>query len=172
MLEQAALKKLGGNNLQPGSSTPQRVTPTAAAVSTPPPVAASRPTAAATSTATATKKSPVKNSNGLPFSDELYEHMKFVVTKLTGRMKAGQPLSQEEFARFQSSVQSILSDLNSDEVVALQDDAEDEEFVSLWQPDPIQRGYKELAEGGATETGKDAFQTFRGSKSTWQVPGV
>lgn len=50
------------------------------------------------------------NTNGLPFTDEVYDHLKFVIEKLSGRMRTPRPLSPEDFARFEKSVRAIIYD--------------------------------------------------------------
>ena len=132
------------------------------------------------------------SSNNLPFSDEMYEHLKVVISKLTTRMKSSSPLTKDEVTLLKTSVAAIIDDLgitasvseeedgNNDQSMLLSSsDDEDPDFVPLWQPDPITRGYAQLAEEPKDQlqsrddmgsTGKLFSNEFKG-KNSWQVPG-
>jgi hypothetical protein len=51
-----------------------------------------------------------EEDNGLPFSDEMYDHLKFVIGKLSTRMKDGVPLSQADLTKFELSCDAIIRD--------------------------------------------------------------
>jgi hypothetical protein len=57
--------------------------------------------------------SPIAQSNSLPFSDEMYDNFKFVIAKLSGRMKSDAPLSTEDFAKYKAAVEAIIADAKS-----------------------------------------------------------
>ena len=103
MLQQAKLMKEKGNNNQRAKSiTP--VTSTRAPIE---------------------KKSAPSNkrsNDGLPFSDEMYSHLKYVIEKISGRMKNETPLTREEIEKLKESVDAIIAD-SKDEL----DNAMDEE---------------------------------------------
>ena len=48
--------------------------------------------------------------NGLPFTDEMYDHLKFVISKLSTRMKSDIPLSKDDLVRFEQSCEAIIRD--------------------------------------------------------------
>lgn len=50
------------------------------------------------------------SSNGLPFSDEIYDDIKYVAEKLSGRMKSGKALSSAEVVRFKIAAEAIIKD--------------------------------------------------------------
>lgn len=52
----------------------------------------------------------ISNGNGLPFSDEMYDHLKFVIGKLSARMRTPRPMSVGEFQTFEDSVHAIIND--------------------------------------------------------------
>jgi len=52
------------------------------------------------------------NPNGLPFSDEMYDKLKFVIEKLSGRMKSEAALSWDDLDRFRAAVDHIILDAN------------------------------------------------------------
>jgi hypothetical protein len=52
------------------------------------------------------------NPSGLPFSDEMYSKLKFVIDKLSGRMKSETALSWEELEQFKSDMDHIILDAN------------------------------------------------------------
>ena len=55
------------------------------------------------------------NASGLPFDDATYSHMKYVIEKLTGKLRSDISLSPEELIRFKKSVEEIIADANGDE---------------------------------------------------------
>jgi len=83
-LEAARLKKLGGT-----TSTPAKIV-------------REKPQT--------TDSSPSKNSNGLPFDDKLYDHMKYVIEKITFRMKNPKVLTPEELIKLEMSIDAIIRD--------------------------------------------------------------
>ena len=54
----------------------------------------------------------VGNPGGLPFSDEMYSHLKFVIEKLSARMKGETALTFDELTKFKDSVERIVLDAN------------------------------------------------------------
>jgi hypothetical protein len=49
-------------------------------------------------------------SDDLPFSDEMYEHLKFCITKISNRMKSHEPLSSADMNKLESSIYAIIQD--------------------------------------------------------------
>ena len=49
-------------------------------------------------------------SSGLPFSDALYEHLIFAISKMTQKIKSGAALSDTELAKFETAVEAIAAD--------------------------------------------------------------
>jgi hypothetical protein len=86
----------------------------------PPPAAPVRPTAVVATPATpvvssvSSSSSSIEADNGLPFSDDMYDHLKFVIGKLSARMKSDTPLTRDELARFQNSCENIIQDAWAD----------------------------------------------------------
>ena len=67
----------------------------------------------------AAKKAPVekksvpsskRSNDGLPFSDEMYSHLKYVIEKISGRMKNEPPLTRDEIKKLKESVDAIIAD--------------------------------------------------------------
>jgi hypothetical protein len=54
--------------------------------------------------------SPVKSKSNLPFNDATYENMKYVIEKLTARMKSETPLTKDELRKFESAISAIITD--------------------------------------------------------------
>lgn len=91
--------------------------PVSAAKSVPPvaPKAVAPPVQASAPSMTQPKKSTVSvASNGLPFSDKMYDELKYVIAKLTLRMKSDTPLPAEDIKKFRASVNAIIADLGID----------------------------------------------------------
>lgn len=51
-----------------------------------------------------------KEKSNLPFDDEIYEHLKFVISKLTAKIKSDVSLTPDELVRFKQAVDSIVAD--------------------------------------------------------------
>ena len=58
-------------------------------------------------------------NNGLPFSNEMYDHLKFVIECLTAKIKSDTSLSPEQLQKLKVSINAIIAD-------GKDDDAEDE----------------------------------------------
>jgi hypothetical protein len=80
-------------------------------VKTPPPIR--RPDAVQSSDAVV-KKPSSRPANGAPFSDEMYDHLKFVLEKLAARMKSDKPLSVADMKKMEISINAIISDFDED----------------------------------------------------------
>ena len=50
------------------------------------------------------------NPNGLPFDDEMYDHLKYTIDKITQRMKSPKLLTSDEIRRFDNAVEAIIAD--------------------------------------------------------------
>jgi len=50
------------------------------------------------------------NKSGLPFDDTMYENMRFVIEKLTAKLRSDISLSPEELIRLKKSVNAIIID--------------------------------------------------------------
>ena len=57
------------------------------------------------------------NASGLPFDDATYAHMKYVIEKITGKLRTDISLSPEELIRFNESVEEIIADAYGDEEI-------------------------------------------------------
>jgi hypothetical protein len=143
MLEQARLRKLGLG--QPIDRPQQTSAP-------PRTVQATEPLQAAQES----------RRSGLPFNDEVYEHLKYTIGKLTERIKTHKPLTEEELDRFEVAVNAIIADLrgsrtdnNSDSKPAMVSTDTNADISKLPASDL-----------------SDPYSLFRGSTSTWQVKGM
>ncbi|KAJ1438573.1 hypothetical protein B484DRAFT_444480 [Ochromonadaceae sp. CCMP2298] len=105
----ALARKSGGTGIVPpaaAKSAPVAVSPSPVA-SSPVPLAP----VAIHSVASGTSEPRERGSNGgLPFDDELYEHLKFVIFKLTKKIKSEESMTAEELERFRHSISEILAD--------------------------------------------------------------
>ena len=99
----AKLQKQGGN-----SAVPPPPVPVARAVA--PPAAPSSSSVSRPAPAAAVAAAAAPADSGLPFSDDLYDHLKFVIGKLSARMRTDTPLTRDELARFQASADRIIDD--------------------------------------------------------------
>ena len=99
----AAKLQQGGQVVQPKVAP---VRPTAVAAPVPPVVSSAASSSSSSSSAVA--------NDGLPFSDDMYDHLKFVIGKLSARMKSDTPLTRDELSRFQNSCENIIQDAWTD----------------------------------------------------------
>lgn len=62
--------------------------------------------------------SPVveKKKSNLPFDDDMYEHLKFVIAKLTTKIKSDISLTPDELSRFKESIDCIISDATGKDI--------------------------------------------------------
>ena len=84
--------------------------PPAVAARPPPPPAAVAVTSSVSSSSSSSAAVEDDDNDGLPFSEEMYDHLKFVIGKLSSRMKSDIPLTREEMSKFQSSCDKIIND--------------------------------------------------------------
>ena len=106
MLEAARLKKQGGIVQQPQQSQPPE-----RRVKTEVPVA--RPSSLRKDpnpNIVSTSQDVFSDNNDLPFDDDMYDHLKFVISKFTARMKSPTVLSQEELSKLEYSISAIIQD--------------------------------------------------------------
>lgn len=50
------------------------------------------------------------NKDGLPFDDDMYKHLKFVIEKITARLRSENALSAEDVKKLETSINAILTD--------------------------------------------------------------
>jgi len=193
MLEQAQLrksKKIGNISNQSnsltssGSFSNDYKTPASSSQ-----IQVTAPVATAKSSNNIVKSSPTSSipSNGLPFTDEIYEHLKYVISKLSTRMKSQNPLTNEEFDKFSKSISAIIDDIkiNTPEVLTLESaqevDWEGQQGEELSSVHDSRDSSPAVSSAGKIPVesrqsldmkDKDAFSAFKGSKSTWQIPGM
>lgn len=51
----------------------------------------------------------------LPFTDDMYDHLKYVIGSLTARMKSEKPLTSDQMKRFKDSIDAIILDSKDDD---------------------------------------------------------
>jgi hypothetical protein len=120
----------------------------------------------------------------LPFTDEMYDHLKYVIGALTARMKSEKPLTESELKRFKGSIDAIILDSKED---SYQNDTYDNSddsnsFYNENEDDSINYEQEETsntntntntlkASASTTETiGDNPFSQFRGS--TWNFDNM
>eukprot|EP00981_Chlorochromonas_danica_P015842 scaffold14709_cov268-Ochromonas_danica.AAC.5 len=101
LLEQAKLRRQQGHSSNPSIKSPApSLTSSRTAPTVLTPVEASPPSIAS---------SPRVN-NGLPFDDHIYDQLRFVISKLTAKIKSDVSLSKEDLLRFEEAVEEIVAD--------------------------------------------------------------
>lgn len=113
--------------------------------------------------ATQSTSSPTtrKEKSNLPFDDEIYEHLKFVISKLTAKIKSDISLTPDELVRFKQAVDRIVADAVGEE--------------------PPPSGIASIAASNVAEksTSRDdvpdpssPFSLMHGKTSTWEVDNM
>lgn len=71
------------------------------------------------------------NRGGLPFSDEMYEHLKFAIEKLSARIKSDAALTPQELDKLRLAVDRIILDANIPNVAFASSSSEAERAASM-----------------------------------------
>ena len=105
------------------------------------------------------------NDNGLPFSDAVYDHFKYVIAKITNRVKSGFPLTLDEINKFESSVNAIITD------------AKGKAGLPISKPSSNTIPSKATSSSNAPvlkkkQTSNTEFSALEGLSSTWEVKGM
>lgn len=130
-----------------------------------------------------------ENENGLPFSDAIYDEMKFVISKLSDRLKYKLVLSQKDFERFEASVLSIIRDARrkaglpitpSTPTIARATASPSALFIPPQVTQMSQSSSTSMTSTitsttspkKAGVTSDEAFNSLKGKSSTWHVEGM
>ena len=144
------------------------------------------------------RSAPQANPDGLPFDDETYDHIKYVISKLTARIKGDTVLSKDELSKFKEAVDAILADSAGDLGTGSSrfdddDDPDSIKFIDTFNfnddnndkgsdGDASSAGYGEEIGSENSMSSKmsvaepsppinEAFQELAGRGSGWNVPG-
>lgn len=109
-----------------------------------------------------------------PFSDDVYEHLSFVIGRLSSRMKNSESMSGEDVNNFMRSVDAIIADMQpSGTAAAPAKDGAPSGYVGATEP--LKKGFY-IPEPGEQETRpitdadpSSPFAPLHGMKNTWQV---
>jgi len=110
--------------------------------------------------------------DGLPFDDEMYDHLKYVIGVLTARMKSEKPLTDNELKRFKVSIDAIILDSKEDSSESYDDYSNDNSY----NEDEVDNYEQEeasspLAISNNPQASSDnPFNQFRGS--TWNFDNM
>ena len=119
-----------------------------------------------------------QQNSDTPFSDDVYEHLSFVISKLSGRMKNSEALNGNDLQKFMNSVDAIITDMQPmGSVPAPPKAGAPSEYVGsteplkedFYIPDPTEKG----ARRPITEADPNSpFAPLHGMGNTWQVKGM
>lgn len=139
--------------------------------------------------------------NGFPFSDEIYEHLKYIISKLTARVKQNLPLTPEELERFKIAVDAVIKDAREDTRITLRRSLQSNPPAvvtsqptvntvvnTVASPTVAKPSPRPLPTSSPANTSpaittppsnpvpqsngeKDVFEALKGTGSTWNVPG-
>lgn len=167
MLEAAKLKR--SQPQEPESTVPSMV-PTPSRSSTIPSSPAPK-LGAVQSVSSVPSPASNPNNNGLPFNDNMYEKLKFVIGKLTAKIRSDASLTEKELLDFEAAIETIIADSKADRRSAGSDPFESENFGLINNSNIENETKVTSSETAPASEGIDAeFDAFRGLKSTWQVP--
>jgi hypothetical protein len=120
--------------------------------------------------------------NGLPFSDEIYDHMKYVINSISQRMKSDHPFSVAEVNKIKQSLDAILKDALRDSRGNTQDDYSPDQMNPSHEGGP-REGFDaggsssyvsssdmmQTSSSPPSELDGNPFKVFQGS--SWNIPG-
>mmetsp|Transcript_21041 Transcript_21041/g.19172 ORF Transcript_21041/g.19172 Transcript_21041/m.19172 type:complete len:231 (+) Transcript_21041:151-843(+) len=148
------------------------------------PVVKSVPQTAPQVTVTINKQEDNSKKFNLPFADEIYDHLKYVTTKLSSRVKGNTPLSFEELNKFKESVNAIIEDSYQDirltsastqsipqtNVIPTQSTQSTQTTQS--KATKAQTDIKDKAYDQMTDEEKSTFANYFKGTSSWVIPGM
>jgi len=115
--------------------------------------------------------------SGLPFSDKLYDDLKFVISKISARMKSESAMSKDELDRFKKSVDSIIKDskkgsnsIPSSSLPRVTNFYDEEEEAPEVDYDLSEGIAESVSSSGKPRGEATPFGAFHGSVSTWDIP--
>lgn len=123
------------------------------------------------------------NPNGLPFSDEVYEHLRFAIEKISGRMKSDKALSWEDIGKLKASIDRIVLDAHIPNVAVVTRSTAPapmkQSAVSSFDDDADEisavNSAKTYGQPKADNTGEAIpgwMGDMAGKGSSWNVPGM
>jgi len=128
-------------------------------------------------------KSNDEDLDDLPFTDEMYDHLKYVIGVLTARMKSEKPLTESELKRFKGSIDAIILDSkedsyqndtydNNDDSNSFYNENDEDDSINYEQEETSNTNTNTLkASAATTETiANNPFSQFRGS--TWNFDNM
>lgn len=115
-----------------------------------------------------------EEDNGLPFSDAIYDDMKFVISKLSDRMKHNLILSKSDLARFENSVHSIIRDARRGAGLPVATASAGAAAISRLASISARPVAPPVAPASMAESSEtdEAFDKLKGKPSTWHVEGM
>ena len=138
------------------------------------------------------RPAPRANADGLPFDDEMYDNLKYAISRLTARIKGDTVLSQDELRKFKDTIDAILVD-SADEMDSGPDSLDEDDDDSMKFIDSMkfndgnddeddEGGYDGevgdtnsvsamMSAGGRPPPVNQAFSELAGRGSAWNVPG-
>ena len=136
---------------------------------------------------------PASSGSDAPFSDEMYEHLTFVISQLSGRIKSDAALNPNDLEHLKASIDAIVRDINGDALTPAPAPAASMPAVTaeglsppvttvdpnyesatpklkagVWIPEPGQEKGRPITEADP----KSAFAPLHGVRNTWQIKGM
>jgi hypothetical protein len=122
-------------------------------------------------------------NSGTPFSDEVYEHLTFVISQLSGRIKSESALSPSDLDKFRASCDAIIVDMNrgaptmKEDVVtppvtsanSVKASARIKSKPEVWIPQPEQSKNRKSIDEADPDS---PFAPLHGMGNTWQLKGM
>ena len=113
------------------------------------------------------------SDNGLPFSDRVYDHFKYVIAKITNRVKSGIPLSKDEIDKFEKSINAIILDAKTKAALPVSK-AQPSKSTTTAMSSPITKTSIKQSQSSPVKksNGSEEFSALQGLSSTWEVEGM
>jgi len=103
-----------------------------------------------------------KDRSNSPFNDEIYEHLKFVISKLTAKIKSDISLTPGELVRFKEAVDRIVADAVVGEVPPPSSSAEND-YIAAGNVAAKSTTRNDVPDPSSP------FSLMHGKSSTWEV---
>lgn len=109
-----------------------------------------------------------KESASITFSDEMYEHLKIIISKLTAKIKHDISLSPQELISLKRSIDAVISEAQG---VGLPSHRLSSKISTSVQSAALKSSILPLGKE-STLNSLNPFEGFSDLRSTWNVPGM
>lgn len=107
-----------------------------------------------------------------PFTDEMYENLKYVITKITARIKSDTCLSKDELTSFRESVDKIINDAKEYETKLNIMQVSSERLQTTSHHDENHMTSSPSLRSPPANKDSSFFESFQGFPNTWYIANM